>query len=220
MIQLAPSILSADFARLGDHIQQAEAAGADLIHVDVMDGRFVPTITFGIPIIKAARQVTTLPLDVHLMIVEPERHIEAMAAAGADTISIHLEACPNLHRNLQEIRALGVRAGVAINPHTPANALSEVLPLLDQIIVMTVNPGKGGQAFIPQTLEKIRQLDQMIRDGEHTIDIMADGGVNTDTAAEIVSAGTTILVAGSAVFGASDGVAAAMQRLRDAIPSD
>lgn len=199
-ILIAPSILSADFTRLGEHIREAEAAGCDLIHIDVMDGRFVPNITMGPVVVEAVRRITALPLDVHLMIVEPERHLSAFAAAGADRISVHIEASPNLHRTLQTIRELGCGVGVAINPHTPASALSEIMPLLDVILVMTVNPGFGGQTFLPETLPKIRQLRAMAAASGRAMDIEVDGGINVETAAAVVEAGANVLIAGSAVF--------------------
>jgi len=211
-MKIAPSILAADFTRLGDQIKEAEDAGADLIHIDVMDGRFVPPITFGLPIIEAARRATSLPLDVHLMIVEPEKHLKAMREAGADSISVHVEATPHLHRALQEIRALGCRAGVAINPHTPAAMLSEVVHLLDMFLVMTVNPGWGGQGLLRETLPKIRQLRAMASD----IDIGVDGGIYPHTVKDVLAAGANVLVVGSAVFGAEAGISTAITTLREA----
>lgn len=212
MIKIAPSILAADFTRLGDHIREAESAGCEQIHVDVMDGRFVPTISFGVPILAAARRITTLPLDVHLMIVEPEHHLRAMADAGASALTVHLEACPNLHRNLQDIRKLGLKAGVAINPHTPAVMLSEILDSLDIILVMTVNPGAGGQRFLPETLPKIRALRAMI--GNRPIDLTVDGGIDANTAPQAIEAGANVLVAGTSVFGVEGGVRAGIAALR------
>jgi len=208
-IKIAPSILAADFAHLGEQLGACQTA--DQIHVDVMDGRFVPTISFGLPIIQAARRSTTLPLDVHLMIVEPENHLAAMVAAGADALTVHIETCPHLHRTLQTIRALGVGVGVALNPHTPAVLLGEVLHLVDSILVMTVNPGAGGQAFLPETLPKIRQLRQMC--AERPVDIGVDGGIDPHTAPEVIAAGANVLVAGSSVFGAA-GIPAAIAALR------
>jgi ribulose-phosphate 3-epimerase len=199
-IRIAASILAADFTRLGEQIQAAETAGAGLIHIDVMDGRFVPTITMGPLVVEAARRSTKLPLDVHLMVVEPDHLLSEFAQAGADIITVHWEACPHLHRTLQTIKSLGCRAGVAINPHIPANFLSEVIHLLDQVNVMTVNPGEGGQTFLPETLPKIRQIRQMIAGSGREIDLEIDGGVNTDTAATIIEAGGNILIAGSAIF--------------------
>jgi ribulose-phosphate 3-epimerase len=213
-VKIAPSILAADFTRLGDQIKEAEAAGADQIHIDVMDGRFVPPITFGLPIIEAARRATSLPLDVHLMIVEPEKHLKAMREAGADSISIHVEATPHLHRALQEIRALGCRAGVAINPQTPADMLSEVVHLLDIFLVMTVNPGWGGQDFLRETLPKIRQLRQMASDASREIDIGVDGGIYPHTAGDALAAGANVLVVGTSVFAAKQGIGAAITALR------
>jgi ribulose-phosphate 3-epimerase len=199
-IRIAPSILSADFARLGEQLSEAQAAGADLIHFDVMDGRFVPNITMGPVILQAARRSTALPIDVHLMMVEPEHMLEAFAQAGASRIDVHWETCPNLHRTLQAIRALGCQAGVAINPHTPAAFLSEILHLVDAVLVMTVNPGFGGQAFLPETLPKLRALRQMIGERGLNVEIAVDGGINPETAAQVVSAGAAMLVVGSAVF--------------------
>lgn len=211
-LKIAPSILAADFAVLGTQVTTAANAGARQIHIDVMDGRFVPNITMGPLVVSALKRVTTLPLDVHLMIVEPEQHIDAFVAAGADLISVHIEASPNLHRTLQYIRVAGVKAGVAINPHTPASHLSEVLHLLDNIIVMTVNPGFGGQSFLPETLPKITALRSML--GERTVDITVDGGIDANTIGQAQSAGANVFVAGSAIFGADDGIAAAINRLQ------
>ncbi|MBZ0310475.1 MAG: ribulose-phosphate 3-epimerase [Anaerolineae bacterium] len=209
-IKLAPSILAADFTRLGEQIREAETSGADWIHIDVMDGRFVPNISFGALVVEAARRVTSLPLDVHLMIVEPEQQLEKMAKAGADSISVHVETCPHLHSTLQHIKKLGLKAGVALNPHTPAVMIQEVLPLLDEILVMTVNPGAGGQAFLPETMPKLQQLRQMAG----TIDILVDGGIDADTVSTVVAHGANVLVAGSSVFGTAQGVRAGIHTLR------
>jgi ribulose-phosphate 3-epimerase len=207
-VQVAPSILTADFTQLGAQVREAQSAGADLIHVDVMDGRFVPNITMGPLVVAALRPITTLPLDVHLMIVEPERYIKAFAEAGADVISVHLEASPNLHRTLQQIRDYGCRVGVAINPHTPAEALGEIITMVDLVNVMTVNPGFGGQSFITSVTSKIARLRAMIGDVHQAIDIEVDGGINLETAHHAVQAGANVLVAGSAVFGHPDGITA------------
>lgn len=217
MIHIAPSILAADFTRLGEQIQQAEAARASYIHIDVMDGRFVPNITMGPLVVEAARRVTSLPLDVHLMIVEPERHLDAFAQAGADRISVHIEASPNLHRTLQRIHELGCGPGVAINPHMPASMLSEVLHMLDVVLVMTVNPGFGGQTLLPETLPKIRQLRAMIAASGRAVDLSVDGGVNFETAQLVAEAGANILVAGSVIFTDAHSVAVGMDRLRAAL---
>ena len=213
-IRIAPSLLAADFTRLGEQIGDAEAAGADLLHFDVMDGRFVPNITMGPHILEAVRRSTSLPLDVHLMVVEPEHLLEAFADAGATRIDVHWEACPNLHRTLQAIHGLGCKAGVAINPHTPVSFLSEVLHLLDAVLVMTVNPGFGGQEFLPETLPKIRALRQMI--GKQNIDIVVDGGINAQTAGAVIEAGANVLVVGSAVFTPEATVSEAMAALQTA----
>lgn len=216
-IRIAPSILSADFAHLGQQLADAESAGGDLIHVDVMDGRFVPNITMGPLVVEAARRSTQLMLDVHLMIVEPERHIEAFVKAGADRITIHIEASPHLHRSLQFIQSLGCATGVALNPHIPAAALSEVMPMLDTILVMTVNPGFGGQAFLPETLPKIARLRSMIDNSGRDIDLGVDGGINVATACQVVTAGATVLIAGSSIFSDRHSVKAGMDSLRTAL---
>ncbi len=216
-IRIAPSILSADFAQLGQQIQAAENAGADFIHVDVMDGRFVPNITMGPLVLDAARRSTTLPLDVHLMIVEPERHLEAFARAGATRITVHVEASPHLHRTLQSIKALGCGCGVAINPHTPAVIIAEVMHMVDVVNVMTVNPGFGGQEFLSEMLPKIRHLREMIERTGRAIDLEVDGGVNTATIREVVEAGADVLIVGSAVFSREFSVQAGMDRLRAAL---
>lgn len=205
MVKIAPSILSADFARLGEEIADVERAGADWIHVDVMDGHFVPNLTIGPLIVEAIRPRTRLPLDVHLMIEEPDRHIPAFAQAGADWISVHQEVCPHLHRTLHLIKEQGVKAGVVLNPATPAEVLQPILPDLDLVLLMTVNPGFGGQAFIPGVLDKIRRVRRMLEEaGLSGVELEVDGGVNPDTAAETAAAGASVLVAGSAVFGRKD----------------
>jgi ribulose-phosphate 3-epimerase len=201
---IAPSLLSADFARLGEEVCAVEKAGADWLHVDVMDGRFVPNITIGPLVTKAIRRVTTLPLDVHLMIKSPERYIDAFAKAGANTIGVHAEACPHLHRTLQAIREAGARASVAINPSTPASAVQEVLGDLDQVLVMTVNPGFGGQKFIASTLPKIETLRRWIDERGLEIALEVDGGIGPETIARAARAGADVFVAGTAVFAAGD----------------
>ncbi len=213
MIRIAPSILSADFTRLGEQVQAVEAAGVDRIQIDVMDGRFVPNITFGPLAVAALRPLTHLTLEAHLMVDRPEDFIESFAQAGADTIIIHQEATPHLHRAIQQIHASGKRAGVAINPGTPAIQISEVLGNVELVLVMTVNPGFGGQEFIPETLPKIRQVRNALRQRGHRCEVEVDGGIYEDTARQVVEAGANVLVAGSAVYDAPDGVAAAIQRL-------
>jgi ribulose-phosphate 3-epimerase len=201
-VRVAPSILSADFGRLAEEVRAVEAAGADVIHVDVMDGRFVPNITIGPLVVRAVRAATTLPLDVHLMIVEPERYVEEFARAGADSISVHLEASPHLHRTIQHIKSLGKKASVALNPHTSLDGLEVVLPDLDMVLLMTVNPGFGGQRFIESVLPKIEALRATITRRGLPTDLEVDGGGAPDTVARVVGAGANVLVAGSAVFGA------------------
>ncbi len=203
-VRIAPSILSADLGRLSDEVRDAEASGADWIHVDVMDGRFVPNITLGPIIVAAARRATPLPLDVHLMIVEPERYIEAFAEAGADIISVHEEASVHLQRTLSRIRQLGKKAGVVLNPHTPETVLDYVLEDLDLVLVMSVNPGFGGQAFIPAVLPKVAALREKIDARGLSIALEIDGGIAPSTAKQAVDAGASVLVAGNAVFGKAD----------------
>lgn len=197
---VAPSILSADFAHLGQAIALLNDSQADWIHVDVMDGRFVPNISFAFPVLEAIKPIARKPLDVHLMIVEPDQYIERFHVAGADTLSVHYEACPNLHRTLQAIQSLGMGAGVAINPHTPVSVVSEVIEWIDLVIIMSVNPGYGGQAFIPRTYDKIRHLREMIDQSGSKALIEIDGGVTLENAPGLVAAGADILVAGSTVF--------------------
>jgi ribulose-phosphate 3-epimerase len=201
---ISPSILSADFARLGEEVTALERAGADWAHVDVMDGRFVPNMTIGPLVVSALKRVTKLPLDVHLMIVEPERYIDDFAKAGADIITVHVEACHHLHRTLQQIRGLGKKAGVSLNPGTPEEVLKYVLELTDLVLVMSVNPGFGGQEFIPAVLPKLQRIRKMIDASGRPIYLEVDGGVKPGIASKVVQAGADVLVAGSAVFGHKD----------------
>ncbi len=210
---VAPSVLSADFARLGAEVAAVEEAGADWIHVDVMDGRFVPNITLGPAVVKALRGATRLPVDVHLMVVEPERHVAAFAEAGADVISVHAEASVHLHRTLALIRSFGKRAGVVLNPSTSEEAVRWVLGAVDLVLVMAVNPGFGGQSFIREVLPKVARLRRMIDEGGHAVDLEIDGGIAPATAREACAAGANVLVSGSAVFGAPS-YAAAIAALR------
>lgn len=212
-IKLAPSILAADFARLGEQVAEAAAAGADRLHIDVMDGHFVPNISIGVPIVKSLRCVTNLPLETHLMISNPDQFLEAFAEAGSDSLLVHWEGAIHLHRTLQHIRSLGKRAGVVINPATPASVLNDVLPDVDLVLVMTVNPGFGGQEFIRGTLSKIETVRRLIDQTGKPIELEVDGGIDVETAPLAVAAGANVLVAGSAVFGAIEGVTAAMRAI-------
>ncbi|HXJ79419.1 MAG TPA: ribulose-phosphate 3-epimerase [Candidatus Methylomirabilis sp.] len=215
-MKLAPSILAADFARLGEQVAEAEHAGADRIHVDVMDGHFVPNLSMGAPIVESLRRVTQLPLETHLMISNPDLFLDEFVGAGSDPILVHWEGNDNLHRTVQRIKSLGRRVGVAINPATPAAVLEEILQDVDQVLVMTVNPGFGQQQFLTTTLPKIRRVRQMIERIKPGCDLEVDGGINRKTARLVTEAGASVLVAGSAIFGDDEGIAAAMKRLRAA----
>src|SRR5262252_4831217 len=215
-VKLAPSILAADFARLGEQVAEAERAGADRIHVDVMDGHFVPNIAIGAPIVQSLRRVTRLPLETHLMISNPDFFLEEFAEAGSDSFLVHWEGNNNLHRTVQRIKGLGKRAGVAVNPATPATVLEEILPDLDQVLVMTVNPGFGHQHFLESTLPKLQRVAQRIERIKSDCDLEVDGGIDETTAPMAVAAGANVLVAGTAIFGADIGICAAMQQLRRA----
>ena len=216
IVKLAPSILSADFAHLGKHVGEAEQAGADRIHVDVMDGHFVPNIAMGAPIVASLRRVTRLPLEIHLMISDPDVFLDEFTEVGSDAFLVHWEGNNNLHRTLQRVKGLGKRVSVVINPATPAAVLEEILQDVDQVVVMTVNPGFGHQPFIHTTLPKIRRARQMIDEIRPGCDLEVDGGIDATTAPLVVDAGANVLVAGSAIFSAGDGVIAAMKRLRAA----
>jgi ribulose-phosphate 3-epimerase len=213
-IRIAPSILSADFARLGEEVARLEQGGADWIHIDVMDGRFVPNLTFGVKVIETVRRLTDLPLDVHLMVVEPEKYFERFAQAGAGTLTIHAEVSPHLHRQLARIRELGCQAGVALNPSTPLSAAAEVLADLDLLLIMTVNPGFGGQAFIPTMVEKVRRARQMLVAADTPALLEVDGGVGRETIGSLWRAGADAFVAGNAIFTAPE-PAAEIRALRD-----
>jgi ribulose-phosphate 3-epimerase len=203
-VRIAPSILSADFAALGDAIAAVERGGADLIHVDVMDGHFVPNLTMGPPVVRSIRRIAKVPLDVHLMIEEPDRYLEAFVRAGAAMISVHVEVSPHLHRTIQAIKELGAKAGVALNPSTPVGALEEIAGDVDHVLVMSVNPGFGGQTFIPRSESKIQAVRALLDRQGNAAPIEVDGGVDTSNAARIVEAGATILVAGHSIFGTGD----------------
>lgn len=216
-VLISPSLLSCDFGRLAEEVRAVEAAGADWIHVDVMDGRFVPNITIGPVVVEAIKRAATRPLDVHLMIVEPEKYIEAFAAAGADILTVHVETCPHLHRTLQHIRHVGARPSVVLNPSTPLSAIEEVLDQVEMVLLMSVNPGFGGQSFIESTVDKVHRLREMIYARKLNVDIEVDGGINAETAKRVLEAGATVLVAGSYVFGSKD-YAQAIRSLRPAAP--
>ena len=216
-VKLAPSILAADFARLGEQVTEAQRAGADRIHIDVMDGQFVPNIAIGAPIVQSLRRVTSLPMETHFMISDPDSFLDEFVEAGSDSFLVHWEGNNNLHRTVQRIKALGKSVGVAINPATPAVVLEEILPELDQVLVMTVNPGFGHQHFLQSTLPKIRRVSQMIEQMKPDCELEVDGGIDDATAPLVVAAGANVLVAGSSIFATSQGVEAAMESLRAAI---
>jgi ribulose-phosphate 3-epimerase len=216
-VKIAPSILSADFARLGEQVREAEAAGADWIHVDVMDGHFVPNLTMGPAIAGAIGGVTDLPIDAHLMVEAPDRFLEAFAEAGVTSLTVHVEACPHLHRTVQRIRELGMRPGVALNPATAVESIVEILPVVDLVLVMSVNPGFGGQLFIQQSVGKIGRVRSLLsKAGLEGVEIQVDGGIDATTAPLVVAAGATVLVAGSAIFRRGEEVTASLRRIRDA----
>lgn len=212
--KIAPSILTADFVRLGEQIRAAEAGGADWIHLDIMDGHFVPNITFGPVLVRAVRQITNLPLDVHLMIEQPERYLADFAQAGADRLTVHVETCPHLHRTIQQIKELGCKAGVTLNPATPLSSLEEILPDVDLVLVMSVNPGFGGQSYIPGSTTKIARLRAMLDAIGSPAEVEVDGGINATTIAEVVGAGATVLVIGSAIFNSKASIAENISQLK------
>lgn len=218
IVRIAPSILSADFAHLADEVARVTAGGADLLHVDVMDGHFVPNITIGPLVVSALKRTTALPLEVHLMIQDPDRYLQAFVDAGAATVIVHAEVLPHLHRTLQEIRRLGARAGVALNPSTSLSAIAHVIPELDNLLIMSVNPGFGGQQFIPHSIQRIRDARRLLSSGGSTATIEVDGGVSASNASALVEAGVTTLVAGSAIFGDPDPGAAVRALRRAAAP--
>ena len=217
MLKLATSILAADFARLGEQIEEAERAGADYIHVDVMDGHFVPNITIGPLVVAAIRPHTRLPLDVHLMIDAPERYVGDFASAGADNITVQQEACVHLHRVVEQIKGFNKKAGIALNPATPISTLEEILPYVDLVLIMTVNPGFGGQSFIETMLQKIAAMRKIIDARGLNIELEVDGGISSETAPRVVAAGARVLVAGNAIFNGKTSVAEAVKRLRDSV---
>ena len=215
MVKIAPSILSSDFGRLAEQVIEAEEAGADWIHVDVMDGSFVPNITIGPAVTEAVRSATDLPVDVHLMINNPDQHLEAFADAGADYLTVHQEACVHLHKTIDAIRDMNVRPGITLNPATSIGTIEDIIDYVDLVLVMSVNPGFGGQSFIPSSIERIKKLKDLIRRrGLTGVELEVDGGINENTAASVVNAGSSVLVAGSAVYGHPEGVAEAIRRLR------
>ncbi|MDY6846009.1 MAG: ribulose-phosphate 3-epimerase [Chloroflexota bacterium] len=214
---IAPSILAADLTRLGEQVQQAEEGGADWIHLDVMDGRFVPNISFGPNIVKAVKRTTNLPIDVHLMIVEPEKHLQAFADAGTNHITVHYETCPHIHRTLQSIREMGMSPGIVINPGTPINTLIELTDYTDSVLIMTVNPGFGGQSFIDSMFDKIRRTKRLLDSSGSEASIQVDGGINSETIKPCFNAGARNFIAGSAIFKYKDGIAAGIAALRKAL---
>lgn len=216
MVKIAPSLLAADFSRLGEAVRKAEEGGANYLHLDIMDGHFVPNISFGPAVVAALRPASRLTFDVHLMISDPDRYIPAFVEAGADLISVHVEACPHLHRTIQSIREHGVRAAVALNPATPLNGIEYILDQVDLVLLMTVNPGFGGQAYLPFVDEKIRRLNRWLTERELEVEVEVDGGITSATAPAAVAAGANVLVAGSAIFAAKD-VAQAIKEIKDSV---
>jgi len=216
---IAPSILAADFTRLGEHVRQAEEAGADWIHIDVMDGHFVPNLSMGPMIVRACKEVTRVPLDVHLMVREPEKMLASFAEAGADRLTVHIETCPHIHRTLQSIKELDASPGITLNPGTPVESIREVISLAETILVMSVNPGFGGQTFLESSLNRIQTLDQWRNEGLSKALIQVDGGVNATTIKQIALAGADVFVAGSAIFKHASGVKAGIEELRQELPT-
>lgn len=214
--KIAASILAADFTRLGEQVHEAEEAGVDLFHLDIMDGMFVPNISFGPMVVNAVRSITRWTLDVHLMIEKPERYVDVFAEAGASMINVHVETCPHLHRAIQHIKELGLKAGVALNPHTPFSMIREIAPVIDRILIMTVNPGFGGQTLIPSTISKLKQIADAVKQLEHPPEIAVDGGIDITTVSTVVANGANILIAGTSVFQAEGGIAAGVAGLRAA----
>jgi ribulose-phosphate 3-epimerase len=214
-VKLAPSILSADFARLGEQVAEATAAGADYIHIDIMDGRFVPNISVGAAVVAAIRPWTDLPLDVHLMIEQPERHVSDFVTAGAAIVTVHVETCPHIHRTIHSIKELGVRAGVVLNPATPLSTLDEILRHVDMVLLMSVDPGFGGQAFIPEVTQKVARLRRMLDENRIDAELEVDGGITVDNAPSLVRAGARVLAIGNSIFNADKGITQALRTFRE-----